>query len=691
MASLSQGDGGGRYNKINIILMPDPTYIISYPDAKLPVVKLIPQQIQKVEILKGYIGKVTDVYVTFANVDSGNMADLRNGKYIMYLFISGSGPSAQSRLNYFVCDDMQITQVSENLDGYPLISTYSKFKSVTRKRLEVENAFSYYLGGKGIGAGFSAQGSGKTPYAFFNDEFQKLYYELYADRGVESTSSSIISTQFTTADSDTKVSTPVSGGFIIDSPNNLSCFEYFLEHYPIFRTKTKWMLDDFNTFSTYGPSCVFISDLIRWDSWKRSLSSTTSKLDKFFNPKENQSNADNSLGMAVILGGNLTDYSPQYNSFNFEVRDSSPLIYATDIATQSPILTPNWNTLHKYRYAPVNSSTGYSLKKIKNPLFKEYLTFMNPLEISMVQAYTNVYQNLHPALITYTFDNLLIGEVDLHTVVEIRQASLDKSENHGYDRIGLGYQVKHTYDQSTLHPKYSEVSPGSISDDDVLNNPEFTPSYILTTEITFLFIDEGAKTLQEYVNLNVPMVNKESTITSADLVNMVSSGCAPGSGGSVAGGDGGGIPGNTSIADQGQSLVDAGFVYKFGGTSSKAMDCSAFTQKAVQLSGADKGYSSRYPRSTSGQYPWCVKNAIPIDFEHRQRGDIVFFSSHRSSGVTLEHGHTGIFSGKDTVLEASSSRGKGVNRNLGKRKVTGIFRIVPKGTTAKKSTTGATT
>lgn len=667
---MAASGGIGRYNKVEVTLIPNPMYILTASakqEKSLELIQLTPHQIKKVEIIKSYETHLTEVWIDFTYMDSTAVARISDGSYLVALYIGAEAiTGGRERFNFFVCDIIKPTGIAEVYGNFPAIEARGKFSSITKNRLEIENAFPFELGGKGAAAGKPAIGASENPYSFFNNEFKKLYYELYAERETESENASVISTKFTVADEDTLVKSSPSSGYLINANNNMETLEYLREHYPMYKTVYTWILDDFSSLPGYAPSTYFITDLIRWDSWK---SSVDTEFSRFFN--KNDAKAEEITGAAVLMGVKQTDFKPFYNRYRYRVRDDDPKIYATDIASGAPILMSAWNTLHANKYMMVQTATGYAIKKMTNPINVEYLTFMTPEEIEEVQTYKKVFENLHPSLATYSFTNLFFGNVDLNTVVKIDKASLDDEENYGFDRYGLCYQIKMVFEQTPIQPSgVKNQMKMTTNPADWLDDPALTPQFIMSAEATFLFIDEGAKTIREYKNLDIPQIDRMYEVDYYDLMNMAV--MDPCDIASDDGGDGRGIPGNRSIVDQGRHLVDNGFTYVWGGTSDKGMDCSAFTQKAVTRAEANQGYPA-YPRVTTDQYNWCRKYAIPIDPKHAQPGDIIFFRTKRCKVC-----HTGIISGGGNVLEASSTRGKGVEKPIGNRHITAIFRIVPK-------------
>jgi len=682
MAGIPGTQGGlGRYNNIEVILVPNPLYTITDGNTlNEPVesVSLTPHQIRKVEIVKSYETHSTEVYITFDMLDPTAFSRISEGTYIIYLFINGyNNPGGASRFNYFVCDELVPLETTEVFGTYPALSARGRFSSITKIRLQYENIIPFELGGQGS---TKAQGAGKTPFEFFENDLKKMYYSLYTDRSTESARASIFSTKFTTPNADTLIPMGPQDGYFINTKNNFEAFGYIFDHYPLFRTVYNWVLDDFCSEDANGSSTLFVSDLIRWDSWQNHIDENLSTL---FNVSTGESeNAFETLGLSTVIQAKQIDHSPFYNYFRYSIRDDLPKIYATDIHTHEPINTNWWNAVHAKKYLIYQSETGLGVKEMDNPLYKEYLTFLSGEEVENVQQYKKVFQALHPSLETYEFTNLFFGEVDLNSVIEIKRKNLSPENDFGFNRIGLCYQIKQTFERTSIMPPRIKDGDAKIKGpQDWLDDPSYTPTYIHSAEATFLMIDEGAKNLREFNALPQPVVDREFVISPDDLSQLnLNDPCESGRYDPELGTDGLGIPGNTSIVDQARAIESNNVRYVYGGHSAHAMDCSFFVQTAVHAAGADQGYGKRYPRTTADQYPWCLKNAIPIAFEHRQPGDIVFFTSQGK-----HHGHTGIFTGKETVIEASSSRGKVLERDLGRRKVSGVFRIVPKGSKPNKA------
>ena len=84
--------------------------------------------------------------------------------------------------------------------------------------------------------------------------------------------------------------------------------------------------------------------------------------------------------------------------------------------------------------------------------------------------------------------------------------------------------------------------------------------------------------------------------------------------------------------------------YKYGGSTSQGIDCSAFTLQVYQNS-----LSLDLPRSAREQYAAGEK----IDKDDLQFGDLVFFNTRRSSNP----GHVGIYLGENKFVHASRTLG----------------------------------
>ena len=85
--------------------------------------------------------------------------------------------------------------------------------------------------------------------------------------------------------------------------------------------------------------------------------------------------------------------------------------------------------------------------------------------------------------------------------------------------------------------------------------------------------------------------------------------------------------------------------YKYGGTSKRGIDCSAFTQQVF-----DNSLSIKLPRTAREQFTIAkrIKNIGSLKF-----GDLIYFNTSRIHYP----GHVGIYLGKNLFAHASSSNG----------------------------------
>ncbi len=105
--------------------------------------------------------------------------------------------------------------------------------------------------------------------------------------------------------------------------------------------------------------------------------------------------------------------------------------------------------------------------------------------------------------------------------------------------------------------------------------------------------------------------------------------------------------------------------YKWGGTSKRGLDCSAFTQTLFS-----KVYDVKLPRVASAQY----KEGKTISREEAKAGDLVFFRSSGPSGW-----HVGVYLVDGWFLHSGSTHGVYIN-NLSEenysKKIRGFKRVM---------------
>lgn len=109
--------------------------------------------------------------------------------------------------------------------------------------------------------------------------------------------------------------------------------------------------------------------------------------------------------------------------------------------------------------------------------------------------------------------------------------------------------------------------------------------------------------------------------------------------------------------------------YKYGGSSKKGIDCSAFTQTVF-----GNLYSIELLRSARDQFT----QGLPVERDDLQFGDLVFFNTRRR----VKPGHVGIYIGDNLFAHASSKHGVIVSsldheyyskRFMGGRRLENIF------------------
>ena len=82
--------------------------------------------------------------------------------------------------------------------------------------------------------------------------------------------------------------------------------------------------------------------------------------------------------------------------------------------------------------------------------------------------------------------------------------------------------------------------------------------------------------------------------------------------------------------------------YRYGGTTKKGVDCSAFVGALT-----NSVYGVKLPRTARDQYKWTDR----LEKDELVEGDLVFFNT--TGGVS----HVGIYLGNDYFIHSSSSRG----------------------------------
>ena len=107
-----------------------------------------------------------------------------------------------------------------------------------------------------------------------------------------------------------------------------------------------------------------------------------------------------------------------------------------------------------------------------------------------------------------------------------------------------------------------------------------------------------------------------------------------------------------------------GNTYVWGAKGPNKFDCSGLVYWAIQEVNASLG--SQFYTSAAGQAKWCYDNGRVVGRNELQPGDLVFWQNLGCSGCSRweEVHHVGIYVGDGKVLEASSSKGRVLIRDL---------------------------
>ncbi len=653
-----------RRNRIFIDLVPN-NYYAQLPTAKaeevLPRVNIAPMQIKKLEIYKSYVQHITEVVVEIDNMDANVAVLWSESKYIAKLNIAPDNVKDSVGFeNHFVCFDMEMEEVPPEYAVFPPVQTVSvivTLKSITRTRLEIENNFPFELGGKN---GKGAVGSSKPPKDFLNQDLMKMYNRNYMDQGNETF------VPWNTDFCDFKntvhqVFTTPPNGYRMITDNNFQALEYFFEFYPMFNTPVGWLLDDFNT-DRKAPSMVRVSDLSWWEQWRNYKNEHLSDMFNIELPPTSVTSTAAYRTAANIRYFRIQklEHLSYHDWVRFYTKNGFVKIWAVDVSSGKPIPMNAWNSIHQY--SRVLTPTG-NVKNIENPMYREYLTFMTSKEIEETQLHLNMFQELNPTMEKYSFANVLVGEIDMHTVVEFKVPVPEPTEmipnpKKPLDRMGIGYQVLHTYTRETFEPKEVKEINDRTTDKDPRHS-QFTFNHSLKSELVFLVVDQG--------DLSIALAGSEDAVRVSTVIGDVryptqADLCIDGDGNvkdrgtydTPGGTDGVGIPGNTSIGDQAQAMINTGFGYTWGGKTSLSagIDCSGFTRLAVKHAGVQG-----YPHGTANQRPWCGTNASLItSVSGVKRGDVLFFNW----GNGRSYGHTGIAISSTQFVHSSGGQSGGV-------------------------------
>jgi cell wall-associated NlpC family hydrolase len=684
-----------RFNRIEITVIPNPQYQqvrISDGDllSRRADLNIQPSQLAKLEIFKSYETSDTRIRMHVIDLDNDTAAAIAEGKIIIHIMIDPmvSQQSGNAQFgNFFLCTKMNPPPVASKVAGtYPLLITVFDLKSITLQRMQIENNFAFTLGGKG--PQFDPLGAGIKPLNFLEGELGKALTENYSPESVVGSGSTLmLDLDYTKhgIDSDCVVNSTPSTGYQMDVNTNWEVLDYFFDQYPVFVTPYVWLLDDFSTKNDgkleKRGSVIKLLDLTKYQAWKPF---TNKSLSDFIMGKTIE-NIEQRMESFKSVDFKIIDRKVFYNTGRFMFRDNSPKIYAEEMATGNPINLNTWNAVRKHNYVLTNTNGYIKVKKMPNPMYKYFVTFMTPVELQNMVEFNNIFMNLHPDMVTYNFNNLWFGQIDIHTVIDIEASHFNKYETYDrpdgkkYDRIGVGYQVLHVFEK---------VKPNDAIINFLRSKSQTTevetvePAFTLSTEITFLMIDKGPNDIISYTSTDRgrPYVDQEGT--TQDIKNNMAIICGDeGNPAHAVDIDIAGIPkvgpssaANTQIAVAAAELIKKGFSYADS-------DCSNFVMKAVRAAGADVGKIGRFPDGTLYQWSWFAKNADngieEVDsVANIKPGDIAFF---RSQGRI--NGHVVIAYDNTKFMHSTTVGGKGAAirswAGYGLGNPTKIFRILP--------------
>jgi hypothetical protein len=670
-----------KYNNINITLVPNPQYLqqtaASTEKNLTEVLSLDEHQVGRLEIYKSMENHVTDVRLTLRGMSHTLVSRIKEGKLLITISVSAfTGANANDNshavTNSFICHSAIPAGTTEIIGTMPAVEYQFFLRSIIRERLQIENNFTFELGGKGQK---SSLGLGVAPLAFLNTDFTQLILRTYTPyESFSGITNPILDLEMTSTDPSVVVTSGPDSGYKLEVDTNIQALDFFFNEYPLYKTPYSWLIDDFSTAPSSEPSVIKVVDLLRHETWKSSIDQNLSDLVSGNIPTSTRTTANTQLALASMFKILPTSNESFHNTSSYLFAESLPLIYAKEIYTGKEIPTNAWNSAAATNNVLVSSKEGLRVKSMPNPMYKEYLTFLNETEITQSQKYNSIFFNVHPELVTYEFENVQVGDIDINKSILIPQKKLPDDSNYGWDRVGAGFRVKHIYTPVPQNP--ATVDPKSKE------SAMYSPSFKLVSEITFLLLDDrpvDLSTFDEFKPSNVPNDVQYSYDQYNDMTVFM---C--GQPGDINLGDypisEPGSPGNSTVAESAKTMIDRGFRYVFGGARLDAMDCSAFTMYSVRHSGADAGRSKRYPNGTDQQLTWLLdkSNAAVVipDKSQIQPGDIVFFKTSRGS-----HGHTAIAKDNTQYYHANSVSGRGDIGSFARRTPSYIFRILPLRTT----------
>jgi cell wall-associated NlpC family hydrolase len=126
---------------------------------------------------------------------------------------------------------------------------------------------------------------------------------------------------------------------------------------------------------------------------------------------------------------------------------------------------------------------------------------------------------------------------------------------------------------------------------------------------------------------------------------------------------------NLPVCTQGADVVKValtklGSPYVMGAKGPNKFDCSGLVYWAINE--ADPELGSIMYTNAAGQAKWCIENGKVVGRSELQPGDLIFWQNLNCPGCGRwnEVHHVGIYVGDGKAIEASSSRGRVVVRDL---------------------------
>jgi len=126
---------------------------------------------------------------------------------------------------------------------------------------------------------------------------------------------------------------------------------------------------------------------------------------------------------------------------------------------------------------------------------------------------------------------------------------------------------------------------------------------------------------------------------------------------------------NLPVGTEGAEVVKAaltkvGAPYVMGAKGDQKFDCSGLVYWAIYQVDPDLGFTMY--TNAAGQAKWCIENGKAVGRSELQPGDLVFWQNLSCPGCGRwnEIHHVGIYVGDGKAIEASSSRGRVVIRDL---------------------------